>query len=100
MNKPTKQEEIYDLVRQIPKGKVTTYGRIAKVIGINPRYVGYVLHQNPYEGEVPCHRVVSAGGRTANTFAFGGGGVQREMLVSEDVTFSHGRVDKCCIIEM
>lgn len=93
-------EQIYDIVRQIPRGKVTTYGTIAKILDINPRYVGFVLHHNPYAGEVPCHRVVNSLGRVADTFAFGGGGVQQKLLEKEGVIFTRDKVDKSCIIDV
>ncbi len=81
-------EDVYKVVRTIPKGKVTTYGKIAKVL-LKPRSsraVGYALHANPYFGEVPCHRVVNREGRLAPAFVFGGIDVQREMLEKEGVT--------------
>ena len=82
-------EMIYEIVRQIPVGKVCTYGQVAKLAG-NPqwsRIVGYALHANPAFGEIPCHRVVNSAGRTAPAFAFGGSDVQRAMLEAEGVTF-------------
>lgn len=89
-------EKIYEIVRQIPEGKVCTYGRVALLAG-NPRWarvVGYALHQNPQFGVIPCHRVVNRDGRPAPGFAFGGPGVQRAMLEAEGVTFmDDGRID-------
>lgn len=89
-------EIIYHIVRQIPEGKVCTYGQVARLAG-NPRWarvVGYALHVNPAFGEIPCHRVVNKEGRTAAAFAFGGRDVQRAMLEAEGVTFrSDGTVD-------
>lgn len=82
-------EQIYAVVRQIPLGKVSTYGQIARLAG-NPRWsrvVGYALHVNPAFGEIPCHRVVNREGRLAPGFAFGGSEVQRAMLEGEGVTF-------------
>lgn len=81
------REKVYDLVRKIPKGKVTTYGSIAEKLGMSPRTVGTVLHLNPYEGDVPCHRVVNRDGRIAPGFAFGGIGAQRALLEREGVKF-------------
>lgn len=55
-------EKVYAVVKQIPKGKVATYGQIALLCG-NPRAaraVGYALHCNPEPGIIPCHRVVTA----------------------------------------
>ncbi len=92
----TTYERIYEVVKQIPKGKVATYGQIALLAG-NPRWarvVGYALHQNPAPGVIPCHRVVNREGRVAAVFAFGGGEVQRELLEQEGVVFREdGTVD-------
>ena len=82
-------DKVYAVVKQIPKGKVATYGQIALLCG-NPRAaraVGYALHCNPEPGIIPSHRVVNREGRTAPGFAFGGPNVQREMLESEGVVF-------------
>jgi methylated-DNA-protein-cysteine methyltransferase-like protein len=82
-------EKIYEVVKNIPKGKVATYGQVATLAG-NPRWarvVGYALHQNPSPGVIPCHRVVNREGRVADTFAFGGGTIQREILESEGIVF-------------
>jgi methylated-DNA-protein-cysteine methyltransferase related protein len=80
-------ERVYDLVRKVPKGKVTTYGAIGKKLGISPRVVGQALHANPYEGDVPCHRVVNRNGRIAPNFAFGGKDTQKKLLKEECVEF-------------
>ena len=81
-------DRVYEVVRKIPKGKVATYGQIAWMLG-SPRAsraVGYALHCNPMPGVVPCHRVVNREGRLAPGFAFGGPGIQRELLEREGVT--------------
>lgn len=86
-------DRVFEVVKQIPKGKVATYGQIARIIGSprSARYVGYTLRANPSPGSdpasIPCHRVVFKDGRTASGFAFGGPGVQQEMLESEGVAF-------------
>lgn len=88
-------EKIYAAVQKIPRGKVATYAQIAGMAG-NPRMcraVGNALHQNPYYGIVPCHRVVNAKGYLAKGFVFGGDGVQAEMLRAEGVEVINGRVD-------
>lgn len=89
-------KKIYDVVCQIPKGKVATYGAVARMAG-NPRWarvVGYALHNNPAPGIIPCHRVVNREERVADSFVFGGGEVQRQMLEQEGVTFEvDGHVD-------
>ena len=96
-------EKIYEVVRNIPKGKVATYGQVAILAG-NPRWarvVGYALHVNPDTSIIPCHRVVNREGKVASGFAFGGEGVQRQLLESEGNVFEiDGRIDleKHCIM--
>ena len=83
-------EEVYNAVKQIPKGKVSTYGDIARAVG-SPRasrQVGWALHCNPYQGLVPCHRVVFKSGALTSAFAFGGKDVQKALLESEGVEVS------------
>ena len=89
-------EKIYEVVKSIPEGKVATYGQVALLAG-NPRWarvVGYALHINPEPGIIPCHRVVNREGKVAPGFAFGGEGVQRQLLESEGIVFElDGRID-------
>jgi methylated-DNA-protein-cysteine methyltransferase-like protein len=90
---------IYNLVTKIPKGRVTTYGDIAKYLGLKtPRIVGWVLHQNTDGDKVPCHRVVFADGRVSTGYAFGGEEVQRAKLEAEGVDFQDGKVNKSQIM--
>lgn len=90
-------ERAYNVVRQVPRGRVATYGQIAAMMGEprKARYVGFAMHASPgVAGGVPCHRVVFANGSLAPGFAFGGPGAQRAMLEDEGVSFTpSGRVD-------
>lgn len=82
-------EDVYEIVRKIPKGKVATYGQIARMMG-QPRrakIVGWALHKNPYFGEVPCHRVVNRNGEISSGFVFGGPMEQRKLLEDEGIIF-------------
>lgn len=79
----------------MPKGKVTTYGDIAKALG-QPRMarqVGWALHVNPKPGIIPCHRVVNREGILSGSFAFGGLGAQKQLLESEGVVVKNNAVD-------
>ncbi len=82
-------EAIYRLVRQIPPGKVVSYGQIALYLG-RPRasrIVGCAMHAAP--GDVPCHRVVNRAGRTAPHWP-----EQQTLLEAEGVAFrANGTVD-------
>lgn len=103
-------QEIYEVVKKIPKGKVATYGQISKIInsqlsickkgksGITPRMVGMALHKNPGPKNIPCHRVVNRNGRLTPSFAFGGWREQKRRLVVEMVVFKdkiHVDLRKC-----
>lgn len=87
---------IYNEVRKIPRGKVSTYGQIALLAG-NPhwsRVVGYALHVNPDPQNIPCYRVVNRFGRVSDAFAFGGENQQIELLRLDGIEVSDdGYVD-------
>lgn len=88
-------ELIYDVVRQIPKGKVATYGQVAALSGNKrwSRVVGYALHVNPDPEHIPCHRVVNRLGEVSKAFAFGGENRQIILLENEGVKLDGNRVD-------
>ena len=81
-------EKVYKAVSEIPRGKVATYGQIARMCA-SPRasrIVGGALHKNPLPGVIPCHRVVNRFGGLAPDFAFGGKDAQKALLIV-DVVF-------------
>ncbi len=86
---------IYDVVKQIPRGKVATYGQVAALAGNKrwARVVGYALHANPDESGIPCYRVVNREGRVSDAFAFGGRNVQIERLEADGIPCPDGYVD-------
>ncbi|MBI2645093.1 MGMT family protein [Candidatus Uhrbacteria bacterium] len=91
-------ERVYEIVKDIPRGKVSTYGQIARLLGTrDARRIGHALHANT-DLKCPCHRVVFSDGRLAAGYVFGGAGEQKKRLEEEGVLFSHdGRVqlEKC-----
>ena len=56
------QKRVYALLKRVPRGKVTTYGALAKKLKSSPRAVGQALRVNPYAPRVPCHRVIRSDG--------------------------------------
>ena len=66
-------EKIYDVIRQIPRGQVASYGQIAALAGNRrwARVVGYALHAVPCNSDLPCHRVVTKDGRMSCAFGDG-----------------------------
>lgn len=87
----TYKEEVYETTKRIPKGKVSTYGNIAKHIKVSPRMVGWALHHNPDPEHIPCHRVVNRNGKLAENFAFGGWREQKRLLLKEGLKFRDER---------
>ena len=85
----TFNERVYDVVRQIPRGRVASYGQVARLVGAPrcARLVGFALHANPEPGVIPCHRVVFKDGSLAPAFAFGGPDEQRRLLEAEGIGF-------------
>ena len=88
-------EQIYDIVKQIPYGKVATYGQVAALAGNKrwARVVGYALHVNPDPEHIPCYRVVNRFGEVSKAFAFGGENKQVELLEREGIKLDENRVD-------
>lgn len=84
-------EKVYEIVKQIPCGKVATYGQVAQIIG-KPhasRQVGFALHANPMPTKIPCHRIVNRFGHLAEGFAFGGKEEQKKRLINEGIEFKN-----------
>lgn len=90
--KPTEFERrVYELLKKIPRGKVTSYGAMARMLGVaSPRAVGQALRRNPDAPEVPCHRVIRSdlkiggyGGQTAGAKLR----KKRKLLEEEGVSF-------------
>lgn len=92
---PSAYELIYNVVKQIPKGKVATYGQVAALAGNRnwSRVVGYALHVNPDPENIPCHRVVNRFGEVSKAFAFGGENRQIMLLKQEGVEVSGNKVE-------
>ncbi len=87
------KKQVFEFVRNIPKGKVATYGLIASAVGTGPRAVGNILHTNVDPVNYPCHRVVRWDGGMASGYVFGGPENQRMILEEEGVIFKGLKVD-------
>lgn len=86
---------VYDVVARIPRGRVTTYGRIARALGEprSARMVGWAL-MAVVRDDLPCHRVVNRNGNLTGGWHFGHPDIMRGLLLDEDVPFlADDRVD-------
>jgi methylated-DNA-protein-cysteine methyltransferase-like protein len=88
-------EQIYEVVRRIPPGKVATYGQIAKIVGrCTPRMVGYAMAALPYGKEVPWQRVINHKGEISPRSRGDGAMRQRRLLQGEGIQFDQkGRLN-------
>jgi methylated-DNA-[protein]-cysteine S-methyltransferase len=90
-------ERVYEVLRQVPKGKVTTYKELAKKLGSRAyRAVGTARKNNPSAPEVPCHRVVKSDGRIGGYMGkMTGEEVSRKIILlrNEGVEIIGGKVD-------
>jgi len=90
------REKVYEALRTVPKGKVVTYGQLAKMAGSPKaaRAVGMCMRTNPDAPATPCHRVVAADGSLHGYSGAGGVAQKREMLVEEEVRFILQKSDR------
>jgi methylated-DNA-protein-cysteine methyltransferase-like protein len=92
-------ERVYEIVRQIPKGKVTSYGAIGETLGMkrSARLVGSAMKAVDPDLRIPTHRVVNKSGALTAAHMFGGYEPLRKLLEKEGVKFHDERIDmtKC-----
>ncbi len=88
-------DKVYKLTRQIPNGKVATYGQLAKLAGSPKaaRAVGMCMKTNPDTPHTPCHRVVAADGSLVGYSGEGGISGKLKMLKEEGVAFNGEKVN-------
>lgn len=86
-------EKVYEIARQIPYGKVTSYGAIAKCIGAprSARMVGWALNKSGGK-DVPAHRVVNRNGLLTGKFHFDGTTLMSDLLMSEGIAVEDDQI--------
>jgi len=87
-------QRVYEVVKQIPYGKITTYGAIAKKIGApkSARMVGYALNGSAMQEDVPAHRVVNRKGLLTGKHHFQGTNLMQQLLENEGVKIKENTV--------
>ncbi|TAF74001.1 MAG: MGMT family protein [Flavobacterium sp.] len=87
-------ERVYAVVRQIPYGKVTSYGAIAKALGTarSARMVGWAMNASHDLEDVPAHRVVNRKGLLTGKFHFDGTNVMQQLLESEGIVVKNNQI--------
>jgi len=83
---------VYKKLCKVPKGKITTYGELAKAVGLKngQRVIGRIMNKNPYPVIVPCHRVVKSDGKIGG-YAYGEK-PKTKMLIREGLKIKNGKI--------
>jgi len=87
------QKSVWKALSLIPKGRVTTYGDVAKFLQTKAvRAVGSAVGKNPDAPKVPCHRVVCADGRMGEYSGSGGVDQKKDLLRGEGIEIENGKI--------
>ena len=88
----TLSTKVYKKLLQVPRGKITTYGELAKAVGLKngQRVVGTMMKKNPFPVIVPCHRVVKSDGKIGK-YVYGVS-VKSKMLAEEGIKIKDGKI--------
>lgn len=86
------EERVYKKLLEVPQGKVTTYGELAKAVGLKngQRVIGKIMNKNPYPVIVPCHRVVKSDGNVGG-YAWGEK-IKTNMLTKEGIKIKNRKI--------
>lgn len=85
-------KKIYKKLLEVPEGKITTYGELAKAVGLKngQRAVGRIMNKNPYPVIIPCHRVVKSDGKVGG-YGYGQD-VKINMLTKEGIKIKDDKI--------
>ncbi len=86
------EQKIYKKLLEVPKGQITTYGELAKAVGLKngQRIVGKIMNKNPYPVIIPCHRVVMSTGKIGG-YAYGEQ-IKIKLLNDEGIQIKNGQI--------
>ena len=86
------EQKVYKKLLDVPKGQITTYGDLAKAVGLKngQRLIGKIMNKNPYPVLIPCHRVVMSTGKIGG-YAYGEH-VKMKMLSDEGIEITNGTI--------
>lgn len=87
-------ERVYEVVRKIPYGKVTSYGAIAKYLGAarSARMVGWAMNASHGDESIPAHRVVNRKGLLTGKHHFGGINLMQQLLENEGIVIKEAKI--------
>ena len=94
MSKNNFFDKVYNVVRQIPEGKVTSYGAIANYLGVkkSARLVGWAMNASHRDNSIPAHRVVNRVGLLTGKHHFGGTKIMQQLLENEGILIKENKI--------
>ena len=86
-------KKVYKKLLEVQEGEITTYGDLAKAVGLKngQRVIGRIMNKNPYPVIIPCHRVVNSNGKVGG-YAYGQD-IKSNMLTKEGIKIKNGKID-------
>lgn len=93
----TKREKVFELLKSVPKGKVTTYKQLAHLANTSPRAVGAIMRSNEHPETIPCFKVVAADGSLGGYGGFTKGKMitrKIALLMNEGIEVKGGKISK------
>ena len=93
-------EKVYKIAKQIPFGRVTSYGAIAKYLGAakSARMVGWAMNASHNNADIPAHRVVNRNGLLTGKFHFDGTNLMQQLLESEGIVVKENQIQNFSIV--
>jgi methylated-DNA-protein-cysteine methyltransferase-like protein len=87
-------EKVYEVAKQIPFGRVTSYGAIAKYLGAakSARMVGWAMNASHNNADIPAHRVVNRNGLLTGKFHFDGTNLMQQLLENEGIVIKENQI--------
>ena len=82
------------MLKKIPKGKVTTYGILAKKCGTSPRAIGMIMKTNPIPKACPCFKVIGSNGKLVGYSGKGGLKTKTRLLKKDGIKIENGKIEK------
>ena len=85
-------KKVYKKLLEVQEGEITTYGDLAKAVGLKngQRVIGRIMNKNPYPVIIPCHRVVNSNGKVGG-YAYGQD-IKSNMLTKEGIKIKNGKI--------
>ncbi len=87
-------QNVLSALKRIPKGKVTSYGILARLFNTSPRAVGQIMKRNPYPESCPCYKVIKNNGEVGNYSGRGGIRKKISLLEKDGIVVAKGRIDR------